>query len=258
MIKGTFNCSKIWKKEDSFRLNFLATAGGGLNNLFSQFGNEFVKSENLLSYELGYRVQPTEKVFLDLVAFYHSYDDVVTVEPQTPFTEPTPVPTQLVTPSRFENKLSGDAYGLEVAGKWKVFNWWELNTALTLLQFDLDFDPSSGDTSRSGKEGNDPKYQFNIRSHFDLPKDFELDAALYVIDELDALNIPSYNRLDVRFGWLPTETLEMSLAFQNLLDPRHPEFGGFDGGISPTEVPHSVYGKVVWKFYFTLINFNRE
>jgi len=236
------------RTEDSFRLNFLATPGGGLNNLFSTFGTGAITSEDLLAYELGYRVQPTETVFLDITTFYNSYHNLVTAEPQTPFVETTPTPAHLVIPTIFQNNMTGDAFGIEIAGNWKVFNWWELNAAYSLLVFDLDLSPGSGDTSRSNLDGRDPNYQFNIRSHMDLPRNFEFDLALYFIDKLDALNVPSYTRLDTRLGWLPTETLEVSLFLQNLLDPQHPEFGGFDGGITTTEIPRSIYGKVIWKF----------
>ena len=236
------------RTDDSFRLNFLATPGGGLNNLFSVLGNNNIKSENLLAYELGYRVQPTEKIFLDVATYFHSYDDLLSQEPLTPFVETTPAPTHLTIATQFQNKLAGNAYGVEIAGTWKVFDWWELNTAFNWFQFDLDQTPPSADTTTKLKDGNSPKYHFNIRSHFKLPYQLEFDTALFVVDELDNLNIPSYNRLDIRLGWLPTESLELSLVFQNLLDPRHKEFGGVEGGSTRNEVPRSVYGKVVYKF----------
>ncbi len=236
------------RTDDSFRLNFLAVPGFGLNSLFTIFGNNNLKSEDLVAYELGYRLQPNEKIFLDIATYFHSYDDLVSQEPITPFTETTPAPTHLVIATQFQNKLSGKAYGVEIAGKWKVFDWWELNTAFNWFQFDLDQTPPSADTTTKLDDGNSPKYQFNIRSHLKLPYHLELDTALFVTDELDNLRIPSYNRLDARIGWLPTETLEMSLVFQNLTDPRHKEFGGSEGGSVRNEVPRSVYGKVVWKF----------
>lgn len=236
------------RTDDSFRLNFLATPGGGLNNLFSIIGNNNIKSEDLVAYELGYRLQPTEKIFLDVATYFHSYTDLVSQEPLAPFTETTPSPTHLVFASQLQNKLKGEAYGVEVAGKWKVYDWWELSSAFNWFQFDLRRSPTSADTTARVSDGNSPKYQFNIRSHLKLPYHFELDTALFVIDELDSLKIPSYHRLDVRLGWLPTETIEMSLVLQNLTDPRHKEFGGNEGGSTRNEVPRSLYGKVVWKF----------
>jgi iron complex outermembrane receptor protein len=236
------------RTDDSFRLNFLATPGGGLNNLFSILGNNNLKSEDLVAYELGYRLQPTDRIFLDVATFFNSYDSLISQEPLTPFTEPTPPPTHLTIASQFQNKLTGKAYGVEIAGKWKVFDWWELNSAFNWFQFDLDLTSPSADTSAGVNDGNSPKYQFNIRSHLKLPHHLEFDTALFVIDELDNLQIPSYNRLDARIGWLPTDSLEMSLVFQNLLDPRHKEFGGSEGGSTRNEVPRSAYGKVVWKF----------
>ncbi|MFQ6615135.1 MAG: TonB-dependent receptor plug domain-containing protein, partial [Fidelibacterota bacterium] len=58
--------------EDSFTLNAITIPPGGPT--FRLVGNTGLKSENLLAYELGYRVKATKHLFLDIATFYNVYD----------------------------------------------------------------------------------------------------------------------------------------------------------------------------------------
>jgi iron complex outermembrane receptor protein len=59
--------------------------------------------------------------------------------------------------------------------------------------------------------------------------------------------VPSYTRLDSRVGWRPGESLEFSVAGQNLLTPAHIESA--DGlQVHVTQVERSVVGRVTWRF----------
>jgi hypothetical protein len=52
---------------------------------------------------------------------------------------------------------------------------------------------------------------------------------------------------DTRLGWKASEFLELSIAGQNLLTPRH--FEMLDGvQIRPTQVQRSVVAKLSWRF----------
>jgi iron complex outermembrane receptor protein len=58
--------------------------------------------------------------------------------------------------------------------------------------------------------------------------------------------VPSYFELETRLAWHASDRLELSVAGQNLLHGRHPEFGFPD----PTrvEIQRSVYGKLAWRY----------
>ena len=66
------------------------------------------------------------------------------------------------------------------------------------------------------------------------------------VSALEQPAIPGYYALDVRWGWRPSDRLELSLAAQNLLDRRHPEFGT---GTVPmrSEIGRALYLKASWK-----------
>ena len=70
------------RTDEDLRLNVSALPGpGGLDTLVSVFGNPNFKSEELLAYEVGYRVEPIKRVSLDFATFYNVYHDLRTVEP---------------------------------------------------------------------------------------------------------------------------------------------------------------------------------
>ncbi len=234
--------------EDSSHLNAAVFPGGrGSTILMSLMGNPDFESENLLSYELGYRLQPVDTVYLDFATFFHDYKNLQSLEEGSPYFESTPSPPHLVLPLQFDNKMSGETYGVEMAATWDIFDFWKVNAGFTWFRMHLHLDPSSKDTTLEATEGHSPEYRWHIRSYLDLPYNLEFDAALYFVDNLESLNITSYTRLDLRLGWNPLKNVEVSLALQNLLDSQHQEFNA-TGGIAPTEVQRSVYGKVTWRF----------
>ena len=73
------------------------------------------------------------------------------------------------------------------------------------------------------------------------------DVSLYYVDDLPAISVADYFRLDTRFAWEVDDGVEIQLVGQNLLDDRHQEFSPFFYG-SAKEIGRSVYGKVGWTF----------
>lgn len=103
-------------------------------------------------------------------------------------------------------------------------------------------------SASEGAEGNSPRHQFQLHSYLRLPRSFDLDAALYHASRLLVSQVPSYARLDVRFGWRLGERLEISAVGQNLLERRHLEITGNDVGVRSGYVQHNAYGEFTWKF----------
>lgn len=202
---------------------------------------EFV-SEKLLAYELGYRTQPAPRFFLDVTAFYNVYHDLLSLEPGALFLEPSPPPPHLVFPVFLRNKMDARTYGGELAADWRVSNRWRLNTTYSFLQVNLEKEADSLDASTErSTEGSSPHHQVSVESFVSLPKNLEFDVVFHFVDDLPSQAVGSYPTADVRFGWRPTEALELSIVGQNLLQPHHAEFGG------GTEVKRGVYGKITWR-----------
>lgn len=195
-------------------------------------GNPQFRSENLIAYELGYRLQPRDHLSFDLATFYNDYDDLRDFL----ITIPTVAPV---------NSMTGEAYGAELAANWRVIRDWRLSASYTW--FSMQLHPGQAVSQAESDETGSPRHQFQVHSYLDLPLHLQLDAGVYYVDNIALRQVPSYVRLDLRLGWRPRENLEFSIAAQNVLDDRHVEFGS--GNLfTATEVERSIYGKVTWRF----------
>lgn len=211
--------------------------GGGLYvPTFS--GNPEFKSEVLWAYELGYRLQPSHRVNVDVAAFYNDYSDLLGQQP-TGFIPGAPVGVMTIQPF---NTLHAESYGGEAVVSVAASDSWRLSASYSLLLLHAKGGLAS-DTEPL--EANAPTHQFMLRSSYDFTRCASLDAQLRYVDNVS--NVPAYLTADVRLSYRPTPNLELSLVGQNLLDNQHPEQASIIG--SPTkEVPRGFYGKITWRF----------
>jgi len=234
----------------NIRVNDAAFPGpGGVNTLVSTFGNPNFKSEEVLAYELGYRVEPIDRVSLDLATFYNVYQNLRTVEPEAPTFESTPLPPHVLIPQMFGNGMHGRTYGAELSADWSVVDRWKLTGSYSWLNMRLQLDPTSLDVSgATAAVGQSPRNQFQVRSYLTLPGRIDCDTSLYYVDQLPAVMTPAYTRVDARLAWHATESIELSIVGQNLLNERHFEFNDNIEQTDPSQAKRSVYGRMTWRF----------
>jgi len=202
-------------------------------------GDPQVRSEEVIAYELGYRVEPTRQLSLDLALFYNRYDGIISYLPGSPTLQGPLTAPHLELPLTAANGNFGETYGGELAVQWKVTDRWRLAADYSLLQMHLHPEMVA--------EGESPQQQARLRSYLQLPWDLEFNAACAYVDELPAQKVPAYVRLDLGLVWRPTPALEIGLWGQNLLDNRHLEFTNYSTPLR-TEVPRTAQLKVTWKF----------
>jgi iron complex outermembrane receptor protein len=240
--------------EEGLRLNSQVIPPGTPANpsplpaVVAVFGSNQFNSEDLLAYELGYRVQATSNLSLDIATFYNNYSNLRTAEPGAPFVEGSPAPTDIVIPFVAGNKMSGGTYGVELFADWKVVPKWRLVGSYSYLQMDIHKNADSLDPTPDNPNGSSPRHQWYLRSSIDLPKHFEQDTTLRFVDQLPSLNVPSYYSLDAHLGWRPVTSLELSIGGQNLLDNWHFEFMPDFVNTSPTVVKRSIFGSITFRF----------
>ncbi len=244
--------------EEGLRLNSAVIPPGTPSNpapfpaVIAVFGshrfNSQFNSEDLLAYELGYRVQATSNLSLDIATFYNNYANLRTAEPGAPFVEGSPAPTDIVIPFVAGNKMSGGTYGVELFADWKVVPKWRLAGSYSYLQMDIHKNANSLDPTPDNPNGSSPRHQWYLRSSVDLPKHFDQDTTLRFVDHLPGLNVPSYYSLDAHLGWRPVTRLELSIGGQNLLNNWHFEFMPDFVNTSPTVVKRSIFGSITVKF----------
>ena len=213
---------------------------GSLPVALEYTGSDAFDSEELIAYELGYRVQATTKLTLDAALYYNDYDKLRQTATGDPIAVGTP-PTHLVLPVTATNDTQGEVYGFELAADWRPMEWLRLQPAYTYMENDIDY--SENDILAV----QDPSYQLSLRTSLDLPWDIELDLWYRHVAEVSDI-IDGYDTVDARLGWTYGEHLEISVVGQNLLDSHHPEFQPEALHTVGTEVERGVYGKIVWTF----------
>jgi iron complex outermembrane receptor protein len=201
-----------------------------------------LESEELIAYELGYRIQPADNLSFDISTFYNQYEkEFAGVLGTGSLTSYNGVP-YIFTPINTINLGKPTAAGIELATNWEVNKKWQLAFGYNYIDFNFDT-PSAGGTN----VGRTPRHQFDVRSYYNLPYNMEFDTALYYVAPLQAININGYYRLDARLGWQPLSYLDVSLVGQNLLKPRHTEFSPFIYN-SSADVNRSVYAQATVHF----------
>ncbi len=196
--------------------------------------NRALKSETMLSYELGYRIQPTKSLSVDVAAFYSEYDNLIFFRQGTPTT---------IIPLEAGNDGTGKSSGIEISSKWNATNRWQLSGAYSYISEVFDRKNSAA-FSFVGKT---PKHQFNIRSTYEFEGGLELSNSFGYVDDLDGININGYYNLDTRISYPVSNAVELSIIGRNLLDDRRQEFKPFVYR-SATEIGRSIYGSASVKF----------
>ncbi|HUL09996.1 MAG TPA: TonB-dependent receptor [Candidatus Acidoferrum sp.] len=243
--------------EDSIILNSVAPPFSTTPPLpvplqLSVLGNPNQDSEDVLAFELGYRVRPDENFAVDIATFYNIYDHLATVEPQPGFgLVPCPTPPFFVCAvgtSRFDNLGSAQTYGVEVGADIRPAPWWQIHPAYTFLMMDLDRDAGSADPLIEQTDGRNPRHQVSVRSQFNLADDWDFDIWGRYVSSLPERGVDSYFTFDARLAWRPTDGVELSIVGQNLMAGHHLESTPELVDTTPTEVERSVYGKITVTF----------
>ena len=196
-------------------------------------GSKDMQAESVIASELGWRVQPREKISISLSSFYNTYDNIRSAEPGP----------NAGFPITIANGVKGKTYGAELSVVYPLTNYWRLRGGYTFLKKDLVVKSGSSDMNKASAESNDPQHQFIIQSMMDLPKNIELGAVLRYVAELPKPKVESYTGLDVRVSWRIVKALELSVVGQNLLENTHVEF--IDASHPAHQVKRSVYGKII-------------
>lgn len=210
-------------------------------------GNPDIKPEELIAYELGYRIFLWDQVSLDISGFYNDYDNLTTAQVNGPPQFMVP-PPHLELPLQITNGLKGETYGVEIDAAWQVLENWRLTGYYSFIQMHLDISPYPGDPMMQSSSDDVSRQQFSIRSSFDFLSEFHWDLWLRYVDQLPSRLVGDYTTLDTRLAWRPVKDLEFSIVGQNLIDSGHIEFTSEFVQVDHSTIERSFYFKVDWDF----------
>jgi iron complex outermembrane receptor protein len=225
-----------------------SAATGGLPVRVSVLGDRSFKSEDMVAYESGYRVNLGRTVSVDVAAFFNSYNNLLSAEPAAPSLQLGEQPIHIMAPLVAANKMSGATYGSELLAEWRPASMFKLNGAYTFLRMDIDRDPDSLDTTSQDPAGSSPRHQFSLRSSLDLTRALQQDFTWRYVGGLDGLAVPSYYSLDGRLGWSLSKQLTVSISGQNLTNNEHLEFRPDFIQTAPTVVKRTYHVTARWTF----------
>lgn len=232
---------RIPARDDRDMLFNIGVIPGATNTLLQIQGTPGFESEKVVGFELGYRVQPLEQLLFDATTFYNLYEDLRGVRPGTPYFDAG----RYVQPLFYENLLTGQTYGFEIAADWRPVHWWRVQASYTFLR--MQEQESIPGVYSYTAEGDSPRNQVALRTSLDLPWHIELDGGVRYVDVLSTLRVPSYWAANLRLGWRPNKNWEVAVVGQQLLDSQHPEFAQ-NFVVAPSEVQHSIYAQVTWRY----------
>jgi iron complex outermembrane recepter protein len=210
-------------------------------------GNHALKAERLRAYELGGRTLIHSRLYVDVAGFHNSYHDLmaqsapmISVNPGAPYG-----PGTVLVDFQFVNGIHGTTDGAEISPDWQATNWWRIRSGYSYLHIDLSDQPGFADTATlNSLHGSSPNSQAFLQSQIDISKKVQFDQVVRYVGALHAQQVPAYVTGDARFGWMPSKHWRLSVTGQNLLQPRHAEFG-----INPPPtvlIKRGVYAKLVW------------
>jgi len=205
-------------------------------------GSRDLDTEEVVAWELGYRVQPGAGLSLDLAAFHHEYEHVLAScsAGLTPETDTVPYRTQLVQGC---NAGTARAAGVETSLVWSPSARWRWSAAYSYLGFTTHL-PAGLDAWT----GSSPRHMAQLRLQGDPRPGWETDLALFYTDSLPHQDVPAVLRLDLRLERTLRTGLGLEIVGRNLLDDRHREFGSSQLGGIATEVRRSAGIALHWRY----------
>jgi iron complex outermembrane recepter protein len=201
-------------------------------------GNLNYKSEELVAWEGGYRIQLGPTASIDVAGFHGRYDNSTSVEPLMPTFEFVPVPHVLAV-VQYGNMLNVESQGLEVTGRWSPAPAWRLDGSYSAAHFRSRLDPGSQDAFSAAFDGAAPAHQWQLHSTTQIGSRVQVDGALYYVGRLRQLDVPAYTRGDARLEVKLTRQFTVVAVGQNLFQPVHREFSDLNLGLVGSGVPRS-------------------
>jgi iron complex outermembrane receptor protein len=194
---------------------------------FLILGGPNFESEVADVVELGYRMHAGKSFALSASAFLYDWDKLRSGQ---------------LPPAFVENMIEGKIYGVETWASLQAAESWRLSAGLTAIEQDLALKPGSTDAVGPSALGNDPEYQWMLRSSHNFGSRHQLDIMLRRVDDLPNPQVPSYTALDVNYSW-ELRRFVLSIAVQNAFDSAHAESGG---AANRSEYPRGAYLKLRW------------
>jgi len=208
---------------------------GGGNNI-SKLGNDSLRNEKLLAYELGYRGMVRDNLELNVEGFINKHEDLIAEKS---------IGGGL---SQFVNAHNVTTYGIETAIDWKPYDWW-----LVRAFHAYEHQTENSEVNVSTRKGAlsvflPPKHKAGLTNRLYLDETTTLNTQVFwyanhINPYWQRREIAEFFRFDVRLGKkLWNDSAEIAFGVTNLQEQAH-----YEGNYWEVEVPRIFYVQ----FYYT-------
>ena len=186
-------------------------------------GNSDFDSEEVLSYEVGYRFSPNNKLSFDSAMFYNNYDKLRGNISGVP--DFSTIRLGYITqPLPFVNDQSGHNYGFELSSQWLAAQGLRLKLNYGYVQ--------SHFSDMQSQNVYAPKHILSAHADWSLNADISLNVSWRYVDNVKILNtvkfeteqLEGYHGVDLALRWQITPSLSLAAYGKSLLFPGHVEY----------------------------------
>jgi iron complex outermembrane receptor protein len=202
---------------------------GGAGHTFVQvLGNNKFKSEDVLGYELGYRVLRGDRFYVDLSSFWSDYSNLQSFSAATVSSSGG----NTIIGIQYQNQIAGHTSGFEFAPQLEIAPWWRLDMSYSFVSSNFGASGATSDISSTGSvstyEKSTPRHLVSVQSKMDMPWKVQLDEMYRFASDLPAQKVEAYQTMDVVASRPVCRDVSIKIVGQNLLQPHHDEWGTGD------------------------------
>ncbi|GGQ23692.1 TonB-dependent receptor [Shewanella litoralis] len=208
-------------------------------------GSDDYQSEEIVSYEIGYRFVPANKWSFDTTFFYNAYDKLRSTSDGT--TDFSAFPNYLSQYTVFENQYDGYNYGAELSSMWAVTDSLQLKLNYSYIQNEF------GDIL--GQNTQAPQNMASTIIDWSMTENIDVNIVWRFVDSTELLSsngtsfktIDGYKGVDLGVAWAVTPELMLSAYGKNLFYSSHLEYEA-ESILLPYQVGPSYFVKASLSF----------
>ncbi|WP_137224423.1 TonB-dependent siderophore receptor [Shewanella sp. MEBiC00475] len=212
--------------EDNISVNALNIPPSDVSPLVKVWvsGSDNFESEEIISYEVGYRFIPVSQWSFDTSVFYNDYDKLRSTSIGA--IDFSTFPNYISQDTVFENDYDGYNYGVELSSLWAASNTLQLRVNYSFIKSEF------GDNLSQNTDA--PEHMLSTIIDWNITDDIGVNFVWRFIDDTIVISeksssektIDSYNTVDIGVSWNVTSDVTLSAQGKNLLYPSHLEYEG--------------------------------
>lgn len=208
-------------------------------------GSDDYQSEEIVSYELGYRFAPAKQWSFDTTFFYNAYDKLRSTSVGT--TDFSAFPNYLEQYTVFENQYDGYNYGAEVSSTWIMTDLLQLRVNYSYIQ--NEFNELISQNTQA------PQNIVSTIIDWNMTDNIDVNVVWRFIDKTELLSgngssvkaVDSYQGIDIGVSWAVMPELSLSAFGKNLFYSSHLEYEA-ESILLPYQVGPSYFVKASLRF----------